>query len=54
VLINILTQDISLATVFAANFFKFLQKAIIDYRTKFKKSVYFLIEIATNLAIRTI
>jgi len=31
VLPYILTQDISLATVFAANFFKILQKPTIDY-----------------------
>ncbi|MCL1489597.1 MAG: hypothetical protein M1G31_02420 [Pseudanabaena sp. Salubria-1] len=31
-----------------------MQKAIIDYRTEFKKSVYFLIEIATTPTIRTI
>jgi hypothetical protein len=49
----ILTQDTRLATVFAANFLNNLQKAIIDYRTEFKKSVYFLVEVATTLAIRT-
>jgi hypothetical protein len=39
---------------FCCKFLNNLQKAIIDYRTEFKKSVYFLVEVATTLTIRTI
>jgi hypothetical protein len=52
-LLYILTQDTRLAIVFAANFFKILQKAITDDQTEPQKSVYFLIENATTLTIRT-
>jgi hypothetical protein len=34
---------------FCCKFLNNLQKAIIDYRTEFKKSVYFLVEVATTL-----
>ena len=39
---------------FCCKFLNNLQKAIIDYRTEFKKSVYLLVEVATNPTIRTI